>query len=74
MAHIMCDMAIEETIYALEDEDYAVIHAKHHYVLVCDYAQHLVAPHFCGAQAGDIYYLSPLMVFLFGIVDLATRV
>jgi hypothetical protein len=72
MDRVMPDMAKEETMYALEDEYKNVVHSKRHYVLVGDYAQNLEAPHFGGAQPGDTYYFSPLTVFLFGLVDLAT--
>jgi hypothetical protein len=71
MARVMCDMAKEETMDVLEDEDNNVVHSKRHYVLVGDYAQNLVAPHIGGAQPGDTYYFSPLTVFLFGLVEFA---
>jgi hypothetical protein len=72
MTRVMRDMTKEETMYALEDEDNNVVHSKRHYVLVGDYAQNLAAPHFGGAQPGDAHYFSPLTVFLFGLVCLAT--
>jgi hypothetical protein len=58
MVRVMRDMAKEETMYALEDEDNNVVHSKRDYVLVGEYAQNLAAP--------------PLTVFLFGLFDLAT--
>jgi hypothetical protein len=71
MVRVMHDMAKEEAMCALEEEDNTVIHSNCHYVLVGDYAKNLSAPHFGGAQPGDTYYFSPLTVFLFGLVDLA---
>jgi hypothetical protein len=69
MAHVMCDMSKEESMYDIEDEDKNVIHSKHHYVLVGDYVQNLVAPHFGWDQPRDTYYFSTLTVFVFGLVD-----
>lgn len=39
--------------------------------LVADYSQNLGLPHFGTEQPGDIYYFSPLSVFIFGITDVS---
>jgi hypothetical protein len=40
-------------------------------VIVCDYAHNINFPHYGGEQPGEIYYLSALIINLFGIVDLS---
>jgi phage terminase large subunit-like protein len=46
-------------------------HATRDRVLVCDYAHNINYPHYSGEQPGEIYYLSALILNLFGIVDLS---
>jgi hypothetical protein len=41
-------------------------------LLVCDYCQKLELPAFFSQQPGDTYYLSPLTVNSFGVVDCST--
>ena len=36
---------------------------------ISDFAQNLDLPHFGSEQPGDIYYFSPLSIYLFGIVS-----
>lgn len=38
-------------------------------VQIADFAQNLDLPHFGSEQPGDIYYFSPLAIYLFGIVS-----
>ena len=42
------------------------------YIFVADYAQNLDLPHFGQNQPGETYYYSPLSVYEFGVVNLAT--
>ena len=39
------------------------------HTLVCDYAQNGELPSFGSEQPGDVYYYSPLSIFIFGIVN-----
>ena len=39
------------------------------YVQIADFAQNLDLPHFGSEQPGDIYYFSPLGIYLFGMVN-----
>jgi hypothetical protein len=39
---------------------------------VADFAQNMGVPNFAGEQPGKAYYLSPLNVFVFGVVDCCT--
>ena len=44
-------------------------------VCLCgDYSQNLDMPHFGGEQPGDTYYYSPLNIYVFGLVNMATEV
>jgi hypothetical protein len=38
---------------------------------VADYCQKLPLPHFGGEQPGDMYYFSPLFVYVFRVADVA---
>lgn len=42
-------------------------------VLTMDMGQNIGLPNFSGNQPGDVYYFSPLRVYLFGVVDNATH-
>ena len=43
------------------------------HVLTIDMGQNLSLPNFEGEQPGDTFYLSPLTIYLFGVVDNATE-
>jgi len=47
-------------------------HANARRTIVCDYSQNGAVPSFNESQPGDTYYMIPLRVALFGIVDTAT--
>jgi hypothetical protein len=72
MTQIMREMAREETTKAIRHTIAQYPHQERHCVRVGDYRQNLAGPHFGGAQPDDTYYLSPITVFLFGLVDLST--
>jgi hypothetical protein len=56
---------------AKQCRDNEVPHKNRDYVLVCDYAQNMLLPHYGGEQPGEIYYFSALTINLFGIFDLS---
>ena len=48
-------------------------HSERLYCLVIDYCMNLALPHFGSEQPGEMYYYSPLNVFLLGIVDVSNN-
>ena len=65
-----CERAKKQRTYFNQ----ATLYARQHPTdtvdcLVMDYAQNLALPSYNSEQPGDIYYLIPLSVFCFGIVD-----
>lgn len=62
------NMAIKEALAHLKLN---APHAERHYVFICDYAQNMSYPSLPDEQAGETYYLTPLSVYVFGMVDAA---
>jgi hypothetical protein len=60
--------ATEADIMCLSFE---VLHKDRECVIVCDYAHNMPLPHYGDEGPGDIYYFSPLILNLFGIIDLS---
>ena len=69
-ARAMREFCNAKTDIARSCEDRNVPWAEHEITEVGDYAQNEGVPHFGCEQPGDIYYFSPLGVYIFGIVRL----
>lgn len=56
---------------ARDDRKNNIRHSERTYTLICDYSQNMALPHFGTSQPGDTYYLTPLNLFVFGVVDVS---
>jgi hypothetical protein len=61
----------KETEAAILCRSLEVVHNYQEYVIMCDYVHNMPLQHYGGEQPGEIYYVSPLTINLFGIVDLS---
>jgi hypothetical protein len=54
---------------ATRDKVNNISHCNRHYCLIADYSQNLNLPHFGSTQPGETYFYTPLILYLFGVVD-----
>lgn len=60
-----------KTEQARADRMNDVSHPNRTYTFIADYCQNLALPHFGQTQPGDTYYLTPLSLYVFGVVDVS---